>query len=102
MPGAAHGADVVLVFDAMDKLPGSRLLFTRGDRQLAETLHHYWASFVITGDPNGDARPDWPRTSHKESRLLLIGNDGIEARVSFRQPQMNFASQLRQLASGRR
>jgi para-nitrobenzyl esterase len=37
----------------------------------------YWAQFGMTGDPNGQGSPAWPRYDPSVDRLLHFTNSGI-------------------------
>jgi para-nitrobenzyl esterase len=69
--GAVHGTEGPYVFGTYDASP-----FPIGPRQRAQgrTVHAYWASFVRSGDPNGDDRPVWPRFAG--SQVMSFTNQG--------------------------
>ncbi|XOV88218.1 MAG: carboxylesterase/lipase family protein [Pseudomonadota bacterium] len=92
--GANHGADVILVFNTLDAMPMSRVMFTAADRRVADTIHRYWVSFAKTGSPNGASLPSWPAYSQQNDTTLYIGNDVIEARSALRNEQLDFAMQV--------
>lgn len=92
--GANHGADVILVFNSLDAVPMSRLVFTGRDREVARQMNRYWANFGLTGNPNGDGLPEWPRYDPELDDLLLIDNDGIGVRQHYRKAQLDFAMQV--------
>jgi para-nitrobenzyl esterase len=69
--GAVHGTEGPYVFLTYDASPipiGPR------QRQLGVAVHDYWASFVRTGDPNGGARPIWPR--YADDEIMNFTNQG--------------------------
>jgi para-nitrobenzyl esterase len=48
----------------------------------------YWAQFGKTGDPNGQARPAWPRYDPSVDRLphstnsgIIVGTDPLKPRL---------------------
>jgi para-nitrobenzyl esterase len=71
--GAVHGTEGPYVFGTYDASP-----FPIGPRQraLGQTVHAYWASFVRSGDPNGDDRPVWPRFANNV--VMSFTNDGAK------------------------
>lgn len=40
--------------------------------RLSVLMRTYWTSFARSGDPNGGGRPDWPRFTGDNPRLLLL------------------------------
>jgi para-nitrobenzyl esterase len=73
MKGAVHASERQYVFDTLGASPWPT---GPGDKQIAEAMSAYWASFAKTGDPNGDGRPRWPAYSAHEDRLLDFTDDG--------------------------
>ncbi|MDE1987502.1 MAG: carboxylesterase family protein [Hyphomicrobiales bacterium] len=55
--GASHFAELWYMFDHLDQEPWR---WTAADRQLADTMAHYWVNFARTGNPNGVGLPEWP------------------------------------------
>ncbi|NKC00203.1 MAG: carboxylesterase family protein [Pseudomonadales bacterium] len=53
---AYHSGDLAYVFGNVDKVG---LDWTPEDRALSDLMVNYWTNFARTGDPNGDALPDW-------------------------------------------
>jgi para-nitrobenzyl esterase len=91
VPGAAHGAEIEYALGNLDNQP--RYVWTHEDREVSRIFSAYVAQFVKTGNPNGDALPDWP-TVHEEKDGLTrqvistqthTVRDGAAARQAFLQ-----------------
>jgi para-nitrobenzyl esterase len=72
IPGALVGADKV----------------TPTDKVMGDLTSAYWAQFGKTGDPNGGARPVWPRYDPAVDRIMhftgsgvIVGTDPLKARL---------------------
>lgn len=89
VPGAAHGADVLYVFDALDAVPVVSRFLTDEDRAFAARVQSYWVNFARNGDPNGEGLPHWPRYDASTDELLFLGEE-IGVRRHFRAPQLDF------------
>lgn len=62
---AYHGAEIPYMFNTHDDwLPTSK-----EDTDLTNTMMGYWLNFIRTGNPNGEALPEWP-TYSAENRLV--------------------------------
>ena len=68
--GAAHGAEVVYVFEHLDDLHRSP---TEPDRHISEAMAIYWTNFAKYGNPNGKAVPEWPAFSDKQPVVMYFG-----------------------------
>jgi para-nitrobenzyl esterase len=76
-PGALHGSEIQYAFDAVEAtLKGAA---TAADVALARTMSGYWSAFVRTGDPNGSARPEWPRYDPATQKVFNFTNPGVMA-----------------------
>lgn len=73
MKGAVHASERQYVFQTLNASPWPTADF---DKTAATVMSAYWIAFAKTGDPNGDARPAWPRYSAAGDRLLNFTNDG--------------------------
>ncbi len=73
--GAGHGSEVAYVFDNLNarwRAPEA----TDEDQEVAELMHTYWVNFARTGDPNGEAVPNWPIYTPQNGEILDIQSDG--------------------------
>jgi para-nitrobenzyl esterase len=71
--GAPHGSDVPYAFDTV-----SRLEWPAGPdgEETARLLQRFFVQFALTGDPNGEGLPAWPRYSASADVLLEFAADG--------------------------
>lgn len=76
LPGAPHGGDMIYVFNTLAAEPMLRGRASTRDRETAETINAYWASFAKTGDPNGDERVAWPSYSPQQPHWIEFTNAG--------------------------
>jgi para-nitrobenzyl esterase len=72
--GAAHALELPFVWNRLD-LQASQILL--GDsllhaQALATLIHHTWATFIKTGDPNGAGLPAWPRFDTERRATMLL------------------------------
>lgn len=75
VPGAAHAAEIVFVFDAVAAILKDKA--SVDDVTMAKTTSGYWVDFVKTGDPNGGGRPAWPRYDPATGDVLNFTNTGV-------------------------
>ena len=68
--GAFHTSEVPYVMSALAMSPRP---FTDEDRRIADTVSSYWASFIKTGDPNGNGLPRWPAVARDAATTMEIG-----------------------------
>jgi para-nitrobenzyl esterase len=73
LKGAVHASERAYVFDNLGEEDWKTV---PADAPLAATMSAYWVAFAKTGDPNGDARPAWPRYSSASDELLNFTNAG--------------------------
>lgn len=90
--GAAHGAELNLVFGNMDRV--SMVGETAADGPMSELIQDYWISFARTGDPNGGGRPRWPAYSARGDELLAFTNDGAVALKGFDKQRLDVLDRL--------
>jgi para-nitrobenzyl esterase len=92
--GAAHGAEVVYVFDNLPDHPldiGPRTIPAAlpADRKISRALHAYWIAFARTGRPGAAGGPAWPRYTLAGDALLEFGADGVNVRHAFAKPRLD-------------
>ena len=56
-------------------IPARSGLYNEADRKLSETMQQYFVNFIRTGDPNGEAMPEWPANTGADNRLLVLDED---------------------------
>ncbi|WP_372394120.1 carboxylesterase/lipase family protein [Xanthomonas sp. NCPPB 3582] len=78
--GAYHASELVYLFQRPWVLSGTPR-FTAAQQAFSTTLQDYWGAFARTGDPNGDARPPWPRFDGETP--LLLSPQGIGPAADF-------------------
>ena len=76
VPGAAHAAEIVFVFDAVTALPKEKA--SAADIAMGHTVSGYWTAFVKTGNPNGGDRVAWPRYDPATGSVLHFTNEGVK------------------------
>jgi para-nitrobenzyl esterase len=70
-----HGFEIPDPFALPAALVGDKV--TDADKAMGELASAYWVSFGLTGDPNGGARPSWPRHDPQVDRILNFTNSGV-------------------------
>ena len=73
--GVLHGFEIPYVFDIPSAHVGDKV--TDADKAMAALVSGYWVSFGKTGDPNGDARPEWPQHGPALNRVINFTNTGV-------------------------
>ena len=75
--GAGHALELPFVWNRLD-LPMAPILLgidLTALQPLASAMHHTWAQFIRTGDPNGAGLPHWPRYDAERRQTLLIDRE---------------------------
>jgi para-nitrobenzyl esterase len=83
---AFHSDDIEYAFGTLDTRPGA--VWRPEDRKLSEQMMEYWTNFAKTGDPNGQALPQWPRYDKTDEVMHLDADtkaspDATRARYDF-------------------
>jgi para-nitrobenzyl esterase len=68
--GAYHGAEYAYVFGVHD----SYMTTTQHDLELSAAMQQYWINFAATGNPNGNALPEWPLFESPNPVVLELGD----------------------------
>lgn len=83
-PGAAHGSETAFFFNQ------SRLPLALGsapyDGTLKQLMSDYYVAFATSGNPNGSARPQWPRYMAGPEAYLELGRE-VSAKQHLRQAE---------------
>ncbi len=69
--GAYHAAEIVYIFDNLDKFPWD---IESLDRELADQMSEAWVRFASTGDPNGGRLPNWEVYGVESEPYLEFGD----------------------------
>jgi len=70
VPGAAHGAEVSLLFRQPLKADTT---LSEHDIAVGAPLRRYWLQFARTGDPNDPALPHWPAFTRAKPSVMEFG-----------------------------
>ena len=92
--GAAHGSEIIYVFQTLPDRPISFGAFTlpaatADDQKIAEAMHAYWVAFAKTGDPDSAGGPLWPRYTLAGDQLLEFGADGVHERDGYAKARLD-------------
>jgi para-nitrobenzyl esterase len=95
VPGAAHGDEIMYVFD---NLPAAPVAFagatipaaTADDRRLAQAMNAYWARFAATGSPDSAGGAPWPRFTPADQTVMVFGVGGPDPQPQFEQARLDF------------
>ena len=90
--GAYHTAEIPYVFSNLGG--GSRFWFANRDyddtdRQLSDAMSSYWINFAATGNPNGEALPEWPMYDRDAEPTMEFG-DTVQVRHGVRGDRLDF------------
>ncbi len=89
--GAVHAAEIEY---ALGNLSTNDLYaWTPADQKVSRLLQGYFANFIKTGDPNGEALPNWPRAGADERAQLLEIDETPEARPERHRDRYRFFEQ---------
>jgi len=67
--GAFHTAEVAFAYDNLKFVERP---FTEIDHALAKKMSSYWANFIKTGNPNGNALPVWEKYTTSENSVMIL------------------------------
>jgi len=70
--GAFHSAEIPYVFRTLDAAP--RRPFTDQDQALSGLISSYWVNFIRSGDPNGQALPNWSPFKPGGRAVMRLGD----------------------------
>ena len=73
---AHHGLETLYLLGVQHAVPG----MTEEDDRLAETMQDYWCSFIKTGNPNGEGRPEWPPYSAENRSVLYLDAPAVSVK----------------------
>lgn len=62
--GAPHACEIEYCMGNLDLVKD--YAWTPDDYKVSETMHSYFANFIINGDPNGDKLPNWPSAEQND------------------------------------
>jgi len=62
--GAPHACEIEYCMGNLDLVKD--YAWTPDDYKVSETMHSYFANFIISGNPNGDKLPNWPAAEAKD------------------------------------
>lgn len=93
--GAYHTAEIPYVFGNLGG--GSRFWYANRDyddtdRQLSDVMSSYWINFAATGNPNGEALPEWPMYDRDAEPAMEFGNT-VQVRHGVRGERLDFFDQ---------
>ena len=78
--GAVHCTNSALTagveLQGLAKLLG--LFSGKTGKAVAERIHHYWCSFIVSGDPNGAGEPIWPEYGKEKNTLFIDARCHVE------------------------
>lgn len=84
LPGSAstrHSGEIPYVFGFAQR-PGKGLFgvtFGDDDAKLSRQMQAYWTNFAKTGDPNGDALPQWSKADAKPPAVMRFTSQGAQS-----------------------
>jgi para-nitrobenzyl esterase len=93
-PGAAHGDEVIYVFDNLSDhdldlgwmtIPAA----TPQDRKLADAMIAYWVAFARTGDPGSAGGVAWPAVTPSDDAVMEFTDDGPVVRHDFEKAKLD-------------
>jgi para-nitrobenzyl esterase len=69
--GAPHACEIEYAMGNLDLV--TDYAWTADDYKVSETMQSFFANFILTGNPNGDALPEWHELdSKKEGPQVMV------------------------------
>ena len=53
------------------------LPLNKADRKLSTTMINYWTQFAKTGNPNGNAQPEWTSFDPNNPQWMILGTKKV-------------------------
>jgi len=98
MLGAFHASEIPYVFMTQD---GGFGTYDDKDHELGRVMSAYWVQFATTGDPNGAARPAWPKYTAASDQHIEFG-DQIAVKANLRKPAVDLFKRIALERRGKR
>ncbi|MCU4336401.1 carboxylesterase/lipase family protein [Acinetobacter dispersus] len=76
--GAYHTGELAYLFKDFRGANGSLTKLNPSQAELSKTMVNYWANFIKTGNPNGDALVNWAQYQNNAKNTLLFKTDGAK------------------------
>ncbi|CAN5147275.1 hypothetical protein BH09PSE2_BH09PSE2_01500 [soil metagenome] len=72
LPRAAHGQEVLFVFETLDRSPIPSTTLSKADFDFAHMTHMCWVAFAKTGAPACAGAPAWPRYQAATDPTMML------------------------------
>jgi para-nitrobenzyl esterase len=98
VPGAAHGSEIIYVFNNLRDTPTSARgrtipAATPQDHKIADAMTAYWVAFAKSSDPDSAGGVAW-RAAEPGDNVLEFGADGVHLRPNFEKARLDAAEKL--------
>ena len=84
--GAYHSGDLAYAFDNVGLVGVG---WNARDHELSGQMSQYWVNFAMTGDPNGDGLPVWPRYEREGEPAIEFATYGTAATSKIRETKLD-------------